>query len=150
MSIDFRLIEVIFDVIEVSIMENSLVKRFGPASGVGAMYSELHSIFMTVKLAHFNTSSYAQHMALGRTYETLDDLTDSIVEQLIGYSGEYPKNFTIGSVESKSIQEISKMIMDFGVKLQEFAKKNNYPNIENLAQEYSGAGAQLKFLSKYP
>jgi len=130
-------------------MENSLVKRFGPASGVGAMYNELHIIFMTVKLVHFNTSSYAQHMALGRTYETLDDLTDSIIEQLIGYSGEYPKSLTIGPIESKSIQEISKMIMDLGARLQEFARKNNYPNIENLAQEYSAAGAQLKFLSKY-
>jgi len=131
-------------------MENSLVKRFGQVSGVGAMYNELHIIFMTVKLAHFNTSSYAQHMALGRTYETLDDFTDSIMEQLIGYSGEYPKSLTIGSIESKTIHEISKMIMDLGARLQEFAKKSNYPNIENLAQEYSGAGAQLKFLSKYP
>jgi DNA-binding ferritin-like protein len=131
-------------------MENSLVKRFGPSSGAGAIYNEIHSIFMTVKLAHFNTSSYAQHMAFGSIYETLEGLTDSIVEQLIGYSGEYPKSLAIGSVEVKNIQEVSKMIMDFGMKLQELARKNNYPNIENLAQEYSGAGAQLKFLSKYP
>ena len=144
------MIEVIFDVIELSIMENSLLKKFSPGSETAKVYSELHNIFMVVKLAHFNTSSYAQHMAFGRTYETLDDLTDSIVEQLIGYTGEYPKEFSIGSVQTKSIVEVSKMIMDFGKRLQDFAKKNNYPNIENLAQEYSGAGAQLKFLAKYP
>ena len=105
---------------------------------------------MMVKLCHFNTTSFAQHQAFGKTYDTLNALTDSIVEELVGYSGEYPKEFAIGSIKTKGIYEVAKDIMEFGKQLQDFARKSNYPNIENLAQEYSGAGAQLKFLAKYP
>jgi hypothetical protein len=45
---------------------------------------ELHQ---TVHLAHWATTSYAEHKALNKLYEGLDGLIDTFVETLIGIKG---------------------------------------------------------------
>jgi DNA-binding ferritin-like protein len=43
----------------------------------------LHSV-TNAHLAHWSTQSYAQHVALGEFYDELQDLTDSLAEQIMG------------------------------------------------------------------
>ena len=50
----------------------------------------LHGVTNT-HLLHWNTKSYAEHKALGRFYEKLQDLTDDLAEAMIGKFDLTPK-----------------------------------------------------------
>lgn len=56
------------------------------------MKQDLISFFIQtraqVQILHWQTESYARHMAYGRVYEALDDLVDSFVEI---YQGKYKR-----------------------------------------------------------
>lgn len=110
--------------------------------------TELHRTLMLLKLSHYETKSFAAHEALGKIYDTVNDLADDITEKLIGYSGEVPKNFELGTVAALPVTSLATHIMGLGHQLAKFAGKNSYDDVENLAQELSGAGAKLKYLSR--
>ena len=116
---------------------------------VQTAYTELHKLFLQVKLSHYTTKSFAAHQAFGRTYDALNDLIDSIVEKLIGYSSEDPQSLSIGNVLSMEPAQLAIAIIGAGERLEEFAESVDYSDIENLAQELSGIGAQLKYLSRF-
>lgn len=120
-----------------------------PGYTVQTAYLEIHKIFLTVKLSHYTTKSFAAHSALGRTYDDLNSLLDSITEKLIGYSGEEPKDLNIGSISSSLPKDLGNSIKLIGERLEEFACSKDYSDIENLAQELSGVGAQLIYLSRF-
>lgn len=49
-----------------------------------------------LRILHWQTSSFAEHKALGAAYEGLDDLIDSFVEAYMGKHGkEFDANITI-------------------------------------------------------
>jgi hypothetical protein len=112
-------------------------------------YTEIHKLFLMVKLSHYKTRSFAAHEALGRTYDSLNDLIDNITEKLIGYSGIDPTTFVIGTVMALSPKELGKYILKASKKLEDYAEVKEYCDIENLAQELSGVGAQLTYLSRF-
>ena len=118
--------------------------------GVQALYTTLHRLLLVSKLAHYKTKNFAGHEALGKTYDSLNDLLDEITEQLVGYSGQDPDTLDIGRVETSTTENVASMIILAGTQVIEFAKANNYANIENLGQELSGIGAKLKYLSRFP
>lgn len=118
--------------------------------GIQALYTTLHKLLLVAKLSHYKTKSFACHEALGKTYDSLNDLLDEITEQLIGYSGEDPDTFNVGQVQSDTPENIATQIILAGTQVVEFAKSKNYANIENLGQELSGIGAKLKYLSRFP
>ena len=112
-------------------------------------YLELHKVFMVTKLSHYKVKSFAAHEALGKTYDSLDGLLDSITEKLIGYSGEDPGVLALGSITPATTVEVGNMIMGIAKRLETFAEEKGYCDIENLAQEVSGVGAQLIYLSRF-
>jgi Family of unknown function (DUF5856) len=116
---------------------------------VQTAYTEIHQLFLQVKLSHYNTKSFAAHNALGRTYDDLNELIDSITEKLIGYSGEDPQPLAIGTIVTMEPAQLGLAIIGAGERLEEFAASLDYSDIENLAQELSGVGAQLKYLSRF-
>lgn len=111
------------------------------------IFNQLHSLLMQTKVSHYATRSYSQHKALDRTYKNLNDLADSISEQIIGYSGTRIEVFNLGNVQAIAAADLANMIVNFGKDLQHWAFNKQYANIENLAQEISGVGAELKYLS---
>ena len=113
-------------------------------------YDDTHKLLLLSKLSHYKTKSYALHEAFGRVYDDLNGLLDKITEQLIGYSDADPVKLNIGVLEIKTPKELSAIIIDTAGKLKKFAAEKEYDNIENLAQELSGVGAQLKYLSRFP
>lgn len=116
---------------------------------VQTAYTELHKIFLVSKLSHYVTKSFAAHEALGRTYDSLEDLIDTITEKLIGYSEVDPANLSIGVVAPMEPRTLAISIMGIAERLEDFAEVKEYCDIENLAQELSGVGAQLKYLSRF-
>lgn len=112
-------------------------------------YIFLHRILLQLKLSHYVTKHYPAHEAFGTVYATIEGMVDDITEQLIGYSGVDPKSLAIGNVDVLGVAELGDLIVREGRKLQDFASRNEYSNIENLAQELSGAGAKLKYLKRF-
>ncbi len=113
------------------------------------IYTDIHKLLLTAKLSHYKTKSFAAHEAFGRIYDSINSLIDEITEQLIGYSGIDPVDLAIGSVTAKLPKELSDYIIMIARKLEVYAESKTYCNIENLAQELSGVGAQLKYLSRF-
>jgi hypothetical protein len=130
------------------VMDPLKLDTSGPYSAQTA-FTALHKLLLQAKLSHYLTKSFPAHEALGRTYDAIEGLTDTITEELIGYAGVDPTSLVIGTVQAQGVKEFAKTIMAEALKLEEFAGKNKYCNIENLAQELSGAGAQLMYLSRF-
>lgn len=116
---------------------------------VQTAYTELHKIFLVTKLSHYVTKSFAAHEALGRTYDSLENLIDTITEKLVGYSDIDPASLSIGTISAMEPRTLAISIMGIAERLEEFADAKEYGDIENLAQELSGVGAQLKYLSRF-
>lgn len=114
------------------------------------VYTDIHKLLLTVKLSHYKTRSLAAHEAFGRVYDTVNDLIDDITEKLVGYSEIDPTEFQIGTVTAKLPKELGQFIIAIAKKIELLAADKDYPDIANKAQELSGAGAQLKYLSRFP
>jgi len=129
---------------------SELKLKLDPGFTIQAIYTGMHKLLLQAKLCHYKTRKFSAHDAFGRAYDGLVTLTDSITEQLIGYSGTDPDAFTIGTIMAIDVAELGTGIISFAEKLEHFAEDKEYCNIENLAQELSGLGAQIKYLSRFP
>lgn len=101
------------------------------------------------KMFHWQTLSYAQHNAFGKTYDSLNDLTDKFVEILIGKYGrindftEIPVNRKFDVSEAKNfINENIKFMLKLDTFLNGFKDKD----LLNLRDEMLGELNQLKYL----
>lgn len=106
---------------------------------------KLSQFYEEVHLAHFNTTSFATH----KNFDIWDDLTefkDRIGELLLGYQA--PKRFGAFSikVEIRTPLVILNDIISFSHDLEEFADKNNYQDLCNVAQELEGMAVKSKYL----
>ena len=112
-----------------------------------SIINEMHTMLMQLKVTHYNTTGYAEHQALGMAYDSLDDLADSISEKLMGYTGTRISSITLGTVNASSASNLAEQLKALAAKLISYAVTKKYEDLENLGQEMSGIGAQLKYLS---
>ncbi len=99
-----------------------------------------------IHLIHWQTSSYAEHKALGSLYEYIQDFRDDLVEKLMGYTGKKPgiyKLIPLGIIDCKVI--VSDLI-SFAQALKKFGEKNMYQDVCNLADSLSGEAAKTRYL----
>ena len=125
-------------------MENAKGNALTPeliAGKLSFFYEQLH-------LLHWQTTSYAEHQALGGIYDKVGDLQDEIIEKIMGYKGIKVKAFKIDTLKDYSsgapMQVVSDLIT-FAKQLQGYGEANNMPDIENIAQSLSGEAAQTKY-----
>jgi len=98
-------------------------------------------------LLHWQTTSYAEHQALGGIYDYVHDFKDGVVEKLMGYMGKRPKAFKIEPLsDSASASLVVSELMSFASNLKSFAESNSYHDIANLADALSGEAAKTKYL----
>lgn len=98
-------------------------------------------------LLHWQTTSYAEHVALGGLYDYVHDIKDEIVEKIMGYTGKRPKAFKIEALsDSANASGVVVALIAFASQLEEYAEANNMPDIENISQSLSGEAAKTKFL----
>jgi DNA-binding ferritin-like protein len=111
------------------------------AGKLSYFYEELH-------LLHFQTTSFAEHEALGKIYDKVGDFQDEIVEKIMGYTGKRVRAYKIDALKDYSAgmpNQVVKELVKFAKDLQEFGEANNMPDIENVAQSLSGEAAQTLY-----
>ena len=111
------------------------------AGKLSYFHEELH-------LLHFQTTSFAEHSALGTIYDKVADLQDEIGEKIMGYTGKRVKAYKIDALKdytSGMPNQVVRELVTFAKQLQEFGEANNMPDIENIAQSLSGEAAQTLY-----
>ena len=97
-------------------------------------------------LLHWQTTSYAQHKALGKLYEYVQDFKDGVVEKLMGYTGKRPGVYKIEPLINCTGDECVSNLLSFASSLKSYAETNNFHDIANLADALSGEAAKTKYL----
>ncbi|RWZ82721.1 MAG: hypothetical protein EO766_17965 [Hydrotalea sp. AMD] len=85
------------------------------------VYEDIHKLFLTIKLSHYKTKSFAAHEAFGRIYDQVNELIDEITEKLIGYSDVDPGDLQIGTVSPKLPKDLGQFIIALAIKIELFA-----------------------------
>ena len=98
-------------------------------------------------LLHWQTTSYAEHQALGGLYDYVHDFKDGVIEKLMGYMGKRPKAPKMEPLsDTASATIVVSELMSFASSLRSFAESNGYQDISNLADSLSGEAAKTKYL----
>jgi hypothetical protein len=112
----------------------------GVASKLTYFQEQLH-------LLHWQTTSYAQHQALGGLYDYVHDFKDGLMEKLMGYTGKRPKAPKMEPLsDSASASLVVSELMSFSSSLKSYAESNGYHDISNLADALSGEAAKTRYL----
>jgi hypothetical protein len=121
-------------------------------SGAGEMTLESIAGKLTyfheqLHLLHWQTTSYAEHQALGGLYDYVHDFKDGVIEKLMGYTGKRPKAPKVEPLsDTASASIVVSELMSFASSLKSFAESNSYHDIANLADALSGEAAKTKYL----
>lgn len=111
------------------------------AGKLSYFYEQLH-------LLHFQTTSFAEHSALGTIYDKVGDFQDEIVEKIMGYTGKRIRAYKIDALKDYSggmPNTVVRELVKFAKDLEEYAEANNMPDIENIAQSLSGEASQTLY-----
>ena len=109
------------------------------ASKLTYFHEQLH-------LTHWQTTSYAEHKALGKLYEYVQDSKDDVIEKLMGYTGKRPGAYKIDPLGNSNATAIVSELMSFSSSLKSYGESNGYHDISNLADALSGEAAKTKYL----
>jgi hypothetical protein len=103
-------------------------------------------ILNQIKIFHWQTRSYAEHKALGKLYEYVQDFKDGVIEKLMGYTGKRPGAYKIDPLGNSNATAIVSELMSFSSSLKSYGESNGYHDIANLADALSGEAAKTKYL----
>ena len=120
-----------------------------PSLNLDSIAAKLTHFVDQLHLLHWQTTSYAEHQALGGLYDKVFDLKDEIVEKIMGYTGTRPKATKYEMLRDYSIGITKSVVIDlksFAKDLEEYGESNNMPDIENIAQSLSGEAAKTLYL----
>lgn len=97
-------------------------------------------------LLHWQTQSYAEHKALGKLYEYVQDFKDGVIEKLMGYLGKRPQVFKIEPLSNATPMSVVESLCSFASELKSYGEANSFHDICNLADALSGEAAKTKYL----
>ena len=97
-------------------------------------------------LLHWQTSSYAEHQALGGLYDYVHDFKDGLVEKIMGYTGKRPSGYKIDPLGSAQATAVVSELMSFASNLKSYGEANSYHDVCNLADSLSGEAAKVRYL----
>lgn len=97
-------------------------------------------------LLHWQTSSYAEHQALGGLYDYVHDFKDGVIEKIMGYTGKRPAAYKIEALGGSPATTVVSDLMSFASELKAYGEKNSYHDVCNLADSLSGEAAKTKYL----
>ena len=97
-------------------------------------------------LLHWQTTSYAEHQALGALYDFVHDFKDGVMEKIMGYTGKRPGVFKIPELSYVTPESCVSELMSFATKLKQYGDMNGFHDIGNLADTLSGEAAKTKYL----
>lgn len=112
--------------------------------------SKLFSYHAKAHFFHLQTTSYAQHKALNKLYNSLEELKDSICEFLLGVQA--PKRFgnlqieSPGSFNDSMLKSFIEEGCTFTMQLCKYAESNKLEQLCNLSSELQGTFVQTRYL----
>ena len=98
---------------------------------------------------HWQTTSHAEHTALGDLYDKVFDIKDEIVEKLMGYTGVRTKAMPVDPIKNYSpglSTQVVSELKDYTYQIYEWAGEKHYCDVENLSQSLSGEAAKTLYL----
>lgn len=113
---------------------------------VDSIASKLTYFHEQLHLLHWQTTSYAEHMALGGLYDYVHDFKDGVVEKLMGYTGKRPTGLKLSPISAMPATTVVTDLINFASSLRSYAESNGYQDISNLADSLSGEAAKTKYL----
>lgn len=131
--------------------EKSLFPKNMMESAAGTLTMESIAAKLTyfqeqLHLIHWQTSSYAEHMATGGMYDYVHDFKDGLIEKLMGYTGKRPNPFKFEPITATSAVTVVAELMNFASQLKQYGESNGYHDVCNLADSLSGEAAKTKYL----
>lgn len=98
-------------------------------------------------MAHWQTTSYAQHMALGELYEFVFTFKDDVIEKIMGYTGDRPRAYTPKPLmDNCNCTQMVDDLMKYSDRMGMWADSKGYTEIKNMADTLSGISAKTKYL----
>jgi len=97
---------------------------------------------------HWQTKSFAEHEALGDLYNIVFTAKDDFVEKIMGYTGIRTKAMPVDPIQNYTPEFTIKCVRqlhEFAYQLELYGSKNNYCDIENMAQTLSGDAAKILY-----
>jgi DNA-binding ferritin-like protein len=131
-----------------SLFPEEMMEGKGSGLTLETIAGKLSFFYEQIHLLHFQTTSFAEHEALGKIYDKVGDFQDEIIEKIMGYSGKRIKAYKIDALKdytSGMSNQVVKELVKFAKDLEEFGEANNMPDIENVAQSLSGEAAQCLY-----
>ena len=130
-----------------SLFPEEMMKSSGAEMTLESVAAKLTYFHEQLHLLHWQTTSYAEHQALGSLYDYVHDFKDDVIEKLMGYTGRRVKAFKIEPLsDTANANMVVSELVTFAHQLEEWAESNVYCDVENLAQSLSGEAAKTKYL----
>jgi hypothetical protein len=129
-----------------SIFPEDMMKSSSEGLTIEAIASKLTYFHEQLHLLHWQTTSYAEHQALGGLYDYVHDFKDGVIEKLMGYTGKRPSSIKMEPLSSAQPSVVVAELMSFASTLKSYAETNKFHDIANLADALSGEAAKTKYL----
>ena len=124
-------------------MKNKMASSELSLESIAAKLTYFHE---QLHLLHWQSTIYAQHKALGKLYEYVQDFKDGVVEKIMGYTGKRPGIYKIEPLTNCKPEQCVSELMSFASALKMYGEKNGFHDVCNLADALSGESAKTKYL----
>jgi hypothetical protein len=129
-----------------SLFPEDMMSKSGGAMTLETIAAKLTYFHEQLHLLHWQTSSYAEHQALGGLYDYVHDFKDGLIEKIMGYTGKRPSGYKIEPVTATAATSVVSELMAFASSLKDYGEANSYHDVCNLADSLSGEAAKTKYL----
>ena len=129
-----------------SLFPDEMMKSAGGEMTLESIAGKLTYFHEQLHLLHWQTTSYAEHQALGGLYDYVHDFKDGLIEKIMGYTGKRPTAFKIEPLGAAMATSVVSELMSFASSLKSYGESNSYHDVCNLADALSGEAAKTKYL----
>ena len=131
---------------ELSLFPNDMASKAVMDLSLESIAAKLTYFHEQLHLLHWQTTSYAEHQALGALYDYVHDFKDGVVEKIMGYTGKRPGLYKIEPLTNCKAEQCVSDLMKFASSLKMYGEKNGFHDVCNLADALSGEAAKTKYL----
>ena len=129
-----------------SLFPQDMLNSSGGELTLESIAAKLTYFHEQLHLTHWQTTSYAEHQALGSLYDYVHDFKDGVVEKIMGYTGKRPAPYKIEPLTNCTAGQCVSDLLSFASQLKSYGERNGYHDIGNLADSLSGEAAKTKYL----
>jgi hypothetical protein len=129
-----------------SLFPDDMMKSSSESLTLEVIAGKLTYFHEQLHLLHWQSTSYAEHKALGKLYEFVQDFKDELVEKIMGYTGKRPNAYKIEPLTNCKPEQCVSDLMLFASALKMYGEKNSFHDVCNLADSLSGEAAKVRYL----